>query len=185
MSRLKADLEKVWGPLPGIGVTGVTGVTAHSVTPRKPNGYNGYTGYASNSVIAECGEIKPVTEREPVGNDDGEDIERAAIIEFDGGRPGALADAFAAMEARCPDGAGSERWSQAIDDAGRLLDRWGATLTGLGWNTADIFEWRPVGCCGLAWEMTGRDVLAVTDTGAALGPDVRTEWAWFARHTTR
>jgi len=95
--------------------------------------------------------------------------------------PRVYADAFAVFMDRCPDGADEARWRLAIDDAGRFLDAWGNRAADLGWTTADLFDWSPSGCSGLAWEIAGRAVLALTDTTAALGPDDRMERAWFAK----
>lgn len=106
---------------------------------------------------------------------------RAAILEADGGVPTVFAEAFASLTTACPDAVHEGQWWQAIDDASRFLDRWGDTATALGWSVADLFERVDVGCCGLVWELAGRDVIAITETTAVLGPNDRTERAWFAR----
>jgi len=109
------------------------------------------------------------------------DPERAALLEADGGVPRAYAEVFASLMATCPDGVPEGRWWQAIDDAGRLLDAWGDRAVDLGWTSADLFGRAQRGAHGLVWELGGRNVLALTETTAALGPDDRTERAWFAK----
>lgn len=106
---------------------------------------------------------------------------RAAILEADGGVPTVFAEAFAVFMGRCPDGVPEVQWWQAIDDASRFLDAWGTIAADLGWTGPDLFERAERGAHGLTWVLAGRDVVALTDTTAALGPDSRTERAWFAR----
>lgn len=131
---------------------------------------------------AEVLRVLRVADRSEIGNFPlPPDPERTAILEADGGVPRVYADAFAVLMDRCPDGADEARWWQAIDDAGRFLDAWGDRAADLGWTAADLFDWSRSRCSGLAWEMAGRDVLALTKTTAALGPDDRTERAWFAK----
>mgnify|MGYP001766319579 CR=1 FL=1 len=111
------------------------------------------------------------------------DPERAAILEVDGGVPAVFAEAFASLMATCPDGVPEGQWWQAIDDAGRFLDAWGDRAADLGWTGPDLFERVARGAHGLVWELGGRNVIALTETTAALGPDDRTERSWFAKPT--
>lgn len=111
------------------------------------------------------------------------DPERAAILEVDGGVPAVFAEAFASLMATCPDGVPEGQWWQAIDDAGRFLNAWGDRAADLGWTGPDLFERVARGAHGLVWELGGRNVIALTETTAALGPDDRTERLWFAKPT--
>jgi hypothetical protein len=66
--------------------------------------------------------------------------ERAAIVEHDAGIPREWAEGYAKL---CtmprPAGIGERDWMALIDGTGRLLDRWGAQLSAMGWSTEDVF----------------------------------------------
>lgn len=109
------------------------------------------------------------------------DHERAAILEVDGGLSRDYADAFAELQNHRPDGVTEERWRLAIDDAGRFLDQWGEKASAFGWSASDLFDHVERGAHGLLWELDGRNVIALTIDGAALGENATTLWAWFAR----
>lgn len=107
--------------------------------------------------------------------------DRLAFLTIDGGIPAAYTDAFLTLQAAPPEGAPEANWRQTIDDAGRFLDRWGTTAAALGWPATDLFEFIPTGCSGLAWELQGREVIALTADEAILSPNDRTERTWFCR----
>ncbi|MFZ0494976.1 MAG: hypothetical protein WBE80_08210 [Methylocella sp.] len=58
---------------------------------------------------------------------------------------------------------------QAIDDAGRFLDRWGKLAATFGWTPGDLFDVPSGGACGLAWWLKGRTVIALGPEHAACG----------------
>ena len=107
--------------------------------------------------------------------------ERAAFLTIEAGIPDVYADAFLAIQITSPEGVAESRWRQAIDDASRFLDRWGSTAAALGWPAADLFEFTATGCSGLAWQLQGREVIALTADEAILSTNDRTERAWFCR----
>ena len=61
-----------------------------------------------------------------------------------------------------------DRWRQAIVDAGRFLDQWGAQAAALGWSTLDVFGAHPthplerLDCAGLIILLHGDELLAFT-----------------------
>jgi len=57
-----------------------------------------------------------------------------------GGVPEAYLDAWADLQVRKPMQVSDERWRQAINDAGRFLDAWGALAAGFQWAPADLFD---------------------------------------------
>jgi hypothetical protein len=66
--------------------------------------------------------------------------ERAAIAEHDAGIPREWAEGYAKLcSMPRPAGTGEEDWTALIDATGRLLDRWGAQLSAMGWSTEDVF----------------------------------------------
>ena len=68
----------------------------------------------------------------------------------------------------CPAGVRPDRWRQAIVDAGRFLDQWGAQAAALGWSTLDVFGAHPthplerLDCAGLIILLHGDELLAFT-----------------------
>ena len=61
-----------------------------------------------------------------------------------------------------------DRWRQAIVDAGRFLDQWGAQAAALGWATLDVFGAHPthpierLDCAGLVILLHGDELAALT-----------------------
>ena len=53
--------------------------------------------------------------------------------------PSQLAEALAALAARCPDYVEPERWHQCLEDGGRFLADWGDQPQALGWTAGDLF----------------------------------------------
>jgi hypothetical protein len=95
-------------------------------------------------------------------NYDAEADERAAIAEHDGGVPACFAFGFGLLQAERPSDIPEMRWRQAIDGAGRFLDRWGAQAAAHGWTAVDLFSRKQ---SSLAWALDGADVVT-------LNPDV-------------
>jgi hypothetical protein len=89
---------------------------------------------------------------------------------------------FAALEGQCPDHVVLDDWQQAIEDGRRFLAQWGEQATGLGWTAHDLFglhkppnkpapNYRRLsryGETGLIWLLRGREVVALTETTAAI-----------------
>lgn len=130
-------------------------------------------GACNAPAVAEATQPQPVLSlRSHLSQDD---IERAAIVQFDAKAPAEWADGYARLLAMpAPATIPTTRWQQMIDDAGRFLDRWGATAAGLGWDTASVFGCHPdaplarYDAAGLAWLIQGREVVAITSEAATL-----------------
>jgi hypothetical protein len=97
------------------------------------------------------------------------DEERAAIVQFDGGGYIEWAEQLAGLNpSRPPPGLIERRRRQALDDAGRFLDRWGKRACELGWSAADLFAVYPQALDarpdmqGLCWLLEGRSVVVMT-----------------------
>ena len=87
-----------------------------------------------------------------------------------GGVPEAYLDAWAHLQVRKPMQVSDERWRQAINDAGRFLDAWGALAAGFQWAPADLFDGpRADGTSGLVWTLNGRRVSSIGPEFAGLG----------------
>jgi hypothetical protein len=94
----------------------------------------------------------------------------------------ALAEAFEAVESRCPDHIEPEDWQQAVEDGRRFLARWGEQAAALGWTARDLFGLHRVpdkptptyrrlsryDATGLIWLLRGRLVVALTTNTAAI-----------------
>jgi hypothetical protein len=67
-----------------------------------------------------------------------------------------------------------DRWRQAIMDAERFLDQWGAQASALGWDTLDIFSVHPthplqrLDCAGLVILLHGDELVAITAEAARI-----------------
>ena len=67
-----------------------------------------------------------------------------------------------------------ERWRQAIIDAARLLDQWGAQAISLGWSTLDVFGAHPthpverLDCAGLVILLHGDELAMLTADSACI-----------------
>jgi hypothetical protein len=92
-----------------------------------------------------------------------------------GGRfPDIYAAAYAALNAKCPDQVNELRWHEAKADAALFLLRWGAKAHNLGWTAPDLFGLHPTAplvrydYIGLIWMLRRRDVMALTETSAAI-----------------
>ena len=183
---LQSALESVFGPLKTqevLPVTPVAPVTRTLVTGeniiQKQIGNRGNSGNRSKSSDCNAKRELPVAKSEPV-DEDWFDERKAMAISL-GGVPQRYAAGFAKLQAHRPDNVPSSDWLQALNDAGMFLDTWGSQAAKLGWSPADLFEWVPTGCCGLIWELRGRQVVALTEDGAAIGEDENSVWSWFAR----
>jgi hypothetical protein len=99
--------------------------------------------------------------------------ERTAIAIHEGGVPEAYAEAFARLQTAQPIGIDHSRWLQAVDDAGRFLDRWGTKAERLQWTADDLFM-KPtmmrtaIAHCGLCWAINGRDVVQIKASSVTL-----------------
>jgi len=96
--------------------------------------------------------------------------------------PPAYAPTVAALECRCPDHINTADWRQAVADGRRFLAQWGEQAAALGWTTLDLFglasapekpapNYRRLSRydeTGLIWLLGGREVVALTDTTAAI-----------------
>lgn len=179
MGYIRFDFSKIHGT----PATLATFATLHPEQSQNvadvANVAGGISGSAPRSV-ANVASVAGGTLKTKIGMltsaDDG-----AAFLTIDGGIPDAYADAFIALQAAPPEGASEMRWRQAIDDAGRFLDRWGTTAAALSWAATDLFEFIPTGCSGLAWELAGREVIVLTSDTAILSPTGSTDRAWFCR----
>jgi hypothetical protein len=97
-------------------------------------------------------------------------------------KAGPHADAFAALEARCPDYVPADRWQQAIDDGRAFLNQSGEQADALGWIARDLFDLHQppdhphpsysrlsrYDETGLIWLLQGRPVVALTEATAAI-----------------
>jgi hypothetical protein len=79
-----------------------------------------------------------------------------------------LADAFAALEQRCPDAVPVDRWQRAVEDGRRFLGQWAEQAERLGWTPDDLFGLHPTAPMrrydhmGLVWLLGGGKVVALT-----------------------
>jgi hypothetical protein len=84
-------------------------------------------------------------------------------------------EAFALLQARCPDEVSFERWSQVINDGGRFLDDWGDEAERRGWPASELFDMdanAPLpryGRTGLCWLLQGKLVTVINEKAATLG----------------
>ena len=86
------------------------------------------------------------------------------------------------LRARCPVHVPPERWQQAVADSDAFLRRWGEQAHALGWTARDLWGLhtppkKPHATysrlsryddTGLLWLLHGREVVALTDTTAAI-----------------
>jgi hypothetical protein len=92
------------------------------------------------------------------------------------------ASTLAALRARCPDHVHAERWWRAVADSDAFLNRWGEQAHALGWTVRDLWGLHkppenPHATysrlsrhdeTGLLWLLQGREVVALTNTTAAI-----------------
>jgi hypothetical protein len=97
----------------------------------------------------ETGDETPTKQRNSAAfeaSDDGDEAERAAIIEFDGGIPRDWAEGVAHLiSSPPPAGVSSILWRSRIDRAARFCDAWAAKAAACGWSAADLFGLNPAG----------------------------------------
>jgi hypothetical protein len=93
-----------------------------------------------------------------------------------------FARTITALEARCPDLVPVGRWQLAVEDSRSFLARWGDKAEALGWTARDLFglhtpaakphpsysRLSPYDETGLIWLLQGREVVALTETTAAI-----------------
>jgi len=115
-----------------------------------------------------------------------QEMQKTASVDRQGDMPlqtaGPCDTAMSALRARCPDHVPSDRWEQAIKDAGAFLTKWGVQARALGWTERDLFGLHPMpdwtaanysrlsryDSTGLIWLLQGRQVVALTDTEAVI-----------------
>jgi hypothetical protein len=95
---------------------------------------------------------------------------------------GRLCRTFEQLESHCPDHVEADRWEAAVEDGRRFLAQWGTEADALGWTARDLFGLAPVPDqprpgyrrlsrydeTGLIWLLRGRQVLALTESTAAI-----------------
>jgi hypothetical protein len=96
--------------------------------------------------------------------------------------PAPYARTMAALRERCPDLIEVERWRQCLADGEQFLAQWGEQAAALGWAARDLFGLMPVPSnphpsfsrlsrydeTGLLWLLQGREVVALTESTAAI-----------------
>jgi hypothetical protein len=89
---------------------------------------------------------------------------------------------LAALRARCPEHVPAEHWWRAVADSDAFLNRWGEQAHALGWTARHLWGLhKPLekphasysrlsryDQTGLCWMLQGREVVALTDTTAAI-----------------
>jgi hypothetical protein len=87
-----------------------------------------------------------------------------------------------ALRARCPDHVPADRWQQAVADSDAFLSQWAEQAHVLGWTARDLWGLHAppqhpspsysrlsrYDATGLLWLLEGREVVALTDTTAAV-----------------
>jgi hypothetical protein len=96
--------------------------------------------------------------------------------------PARYRPAMTALEAGCPDLVPVDRWQRCVADGHRFLARWGDQAEALGWTARDLFglhkppenphpsysRMSRYDETGLIWLLAGREVVALTETTAAI-----------------
>jgi hypothetical protein len=88
--------------------------------------------------------------------------------------PSAFADAFAALERRCPDAIPVDRWQWAVEDGRGFLGQWAEQAEALGWSVDDVLGLHPTApatrydAMGLVWCLRGSKVVALTANTATI-----------------
>jgi hypothetical protein len=94
----------------------------------------------------------------------------------------AFAEVFAALERRCPDYVGQDRWQRSVEDGRRFLAQWGSQAAALGWTAEELFGLHEPPSkphpsydrlarydeTGLVWLLNGLFVLMLTGATAAI-----------------
>jgi hypothetical protein len=101
--------------------------------------------------------------------------ERAAICEYDGGLPRAVAEGLARLELLPALQKFSKIRRQAvIDGAARFADVWAVKALALGWQVEELFGLHPLApeprldACGLAFLLADGEVIAMDDKSAVI-----------------
>jgi hypothetical protein len=107
--------------------------------------------------------------------DGDERVERAAIVEHDGGVPRHWAEGYAALCAMPPPiGFSQTHWNRIVDAAGTFLDQWAAEAIRCGWSDLDVFGCHPerpaarFDAMGLIPLLSQAEVVSLDETGADL-----------------
>jgi hypothetical protein len=79
------------------------------------------------------------------------------MAEIEGGVPPLYSHAFATLQLTPPPGLPVRRWLQAVNDAGRFLDTFGAEAAAIGWSVDDLFARR-----GLVFALNGAAVVGLS-----------------------
>jgi hypothetical protein len=116
---------------------------------------------------------KPQEPQQPQGPSDSmgeaDAIEERAAVIF-GTCPAEYVDVFARLNHQKPFAVSEAEWRQALDDAGRFLDTWGAVAAALRWGAGELFDvprgGRPG---GLFWQLRGQRIGALGEDHARLG----------------
>jgi hypothetical protein len=89
---------------------------------------------------------------------------------------------LAALRSKCPELVEAERWQRALRDAETFVLNWAEQAQTLGWTVQELFGLHPVpqrpapnfrrlsryDSTGLIWLLQGRNVIGLTETGAAI-----------------
>lgn len=110
--------------------------------------------------------------------DDGDFVERAALVAEGAQVPDNWAREFAQLDrARPPKGFPPDDWRKIIDRAGGFLDDWAGRAIKLGWEPLDLFGFDPVAPgvrrdrSGLLGSLADGEVVAITAETATLQTD--------------
>jgi hypothetical protein len=95
------------------------------------------------------------------------DLEECEAMALEGGVSPAFAREFAVLQVSHPAGMDLSRWSQAIDDVGVFLDKWGDAAEQFGWTAGDVIG-PQLAPTALAWALQGAQVISLTRTSAHL-----------------
>jgi len=115
--------------------------------------------------------VVPSVPSVPTATTDFEDSRTARLFDDNPAGWHAILEELKRMQA--PEWAGSDRWSQMIEDADVLLLNWGRAAYDLGWTALNLFGAHPVapGCrydvMGLTMLLGGGAVFALTEQSAA------------------